>query len=124
MLAVIDENQARRVKKLIKKSCCNCINNNCLLLDDGNAHKCKQLESKDNGIHCLYFLECVLPNDSFLYAEICEKTDKYRCENCGRLFTTKSKNRKYCDECADIVRKRKAAERQFKQREKNKQTQK
>ena len=42
---------------------------NCLLLDDGEPHRCVQLISL-YGIYCNYFKETVLPADSELYEEI------------------------------------------------------
>ncbi|MBR7098024.1 MAG: cysteine-rich VLP protein [Clostridia bacterium] len=33
----LDYNQARKVHKLIRKECCNCVDGNCVLLDDGRC---------------------------------------------------------------------------------------
>ena len=40
----LDYNQARKVHKLIRKECCNCVENNCVLMDD----VCVQLISQHN----------------------------------------------------------------------------
>ncbi len=37
--------QSRKVNSLIKKTCCNCIDGNCILLDDGDECVCPQLIS-------------------------------------------------------------------------------
>lgn len=45
----------RKINALIRQLCCNCVNGNCLLLDDGEEHNCVQLISK-YGVYCNYFL--------------------------------------------------------------------
>ena len=40
---------------------------NCILLDDGEPHRCVQIISR-SGIYCNYFRRAVLPSDSELYA--------------------------------------------------------
>ena len=37
--------QSRKVNALIKKTCCNCMGGNCILLDDGDECVCPQLIS-------------------------------------------------------------------------------
>ena len=58
-----------KVSTLIKTECCNCCEENCLLLDDGEAHVCPQLITSSH-IICRYFLECVLPGDKALQKRI------------------------------------------------------
>ena len=60
-----------KVSTLIKTGCCNCYEENCLLLDDGEAHICPQLITPSH-IICRYFLECVLPSDKALQKKIIE----------------------------------------------------
>lgn len=36
----ITPKQAERIRRLVKELCSNCIDGNCLLLDDGKEHKC------------------------------------------------------------------------------------
>lgn len=60
-----------KVSTLIKTGCCNCYEENCLLLDDGEAHICPQLITPSH-IICRYFLECVLPSDKALQKRIIE----------------------------------------------------
>ena len=43
--------QSRRVNSLAKKSCCNCDNGKCMLLDDGEECVCPQLISYSVPIH-------------------------------------------------------------------------
>ena len=60
-----------KVATLIKTQCCNYYEENCLLLDDGEAHICPQLVTPSR-IVCRYFLECVLPGDKALQKRIIE----------------------------------------------------
>ena len=94
----LDYQQARKVHKLIRKECCNCVNGNCVLLDD----TCMQLNSIYN-IYCNYFLRAVLPLDKNLHAELCSK-DAKRCEVCGKYFTPRSNRQKYCECCSEKQR--------------------
>lgn len=47
---------------------------NCILLDDGEAHRCVQIISR-SGIYCNYFRRAVLPSDSELYAQIRDQNE-------------------------------------------------
>ena len=78
----LDYNQARKVHKLIRKECCNCVENNCVLMDD----VCVQLISQHN-IYCNYFLRAVLPLDKNLSAELLSENAKRSryAENISRL---------------------------------------
>ena len=60
-----------RVSTLIKTQCCNCYEDNCLLLDDGETHICPQLITSSH-IICRYFLESVLQDDKTLLKRITE----------------------------------------------------
>ena len=60
-----------KVSTLIKTQCCNCYEENCLLLDDGDTHTCPQLITPSH-IVCRYFLESVLPGDKTLLKRITE----------------------------------------------------
>ena len=61
--------QAKRIHHLVRRYCANCDDDNCLLLDDGETHKCVQLNSVYN-IYCTYFRDCVLPADKKLHEKI------------------------------------------------------
>ena len=61
--------QSAKVRKLARRECCNCVDGNCLLLDNGEPCRCVQLISH-YGITCTYFLKAVLPVEKSLYKEI------------------------------------------------------
>ena len=66
----ITPKQVERVHRLVRELCANCDGDgNCILLDDGEAHRCVQLISI-YGIYCNYFLKAVLPAEKELYTEI------------------------------------------------------
>ena len=66
----ITTKQAEKVYRLVKSLCANCDEDgNCILIDDGEAHRCVQLISI-YGIYCNYFKERVLPSDRELYEQI------------------------------------------------------
>ena len=116
MIVKINSKQSRKVNKLVRNFCCNCVDDNCLLLDDGDEHSCVQLISS-TGIYCNYFLKSVLPNDMELFAELESKDNKRACTNCGKRFYSQTKNRLYCSDCAKRIKRQKAAERKRRQRQ-------
>lgn len=61
--------QRGRVNKLVRRQCCCYDHGNCILLDDGEPHRCVQIISR-YGIYCNYLRRAVLPSDSELYAQI------------------------------------------------------
>ena len=66
----ITPKQAEKVHRLVRELCANCDEDgNCILLDDGEAHRCVQLISF-YGIYCNYFKKAVLPTDKELYKQI------------------------------------------------------
>ena len=68
----ITPRQAERVNRLVSELCANCDQDgNCVLLDDGEAHRCVQLISV-YGVYCNYFKNAVLPTDK----ELCEEIQK------------------------------------------------
>ena len=109
MLIEIKAGQFRKVSRLVRRECCNCMDGNCLLLDDGETHTCVQLISKYH-IFCNHFKDAVLPLDKELYRELI----------CGNDYT-KARNKRYCDHCAERIKRQKAAERKRRQRERQKQ---
>ena len=73
----ITPKQADKVHRLVKTGCANCDENgNCILLDDGGAHRCVQLISI-YGIYCNYFKNAVLPRDKELFEQI-QKQNKLK----------------------------------------------
>ncbi|MBO5010265.1 MAG: cysteine-rich VLP domain-containing protein [Clostridia bacterium] len=72
----ITPRQAERVNRLVSELCANCDQDgNCVLLDDGEAHRCVQLISA-YGIYCNYFKNAVLPADKELHEEIQKQNHK------------------------------------------------
>lgn len=69
MIWRIHPSQRRRINRLVRRSCSCCDSGNCILLDDGEPHKCVQLICT-HGIYCRFFREAVLPADEALYTAI------------------------------------------------------
>ena len=70
MVMKITPKQSEKVNRLVLECCANCDEDgNCILLDDGEAHRCVQLISI-YGIYCNYFKEAVLPSNRELYEQI------------------------------------------------------
>lgn len=66
----ITPKQVERVHRLVRELCANCDEDgNCILLTDGEVHRCVQLISI-YGIYYNYFKEAVLPSDRELYEQI------------------------------------------------------
>ena len=57
------------VNRLVRRRCCCYDHGRCILLDDGEPHRCVQVISR-SGICCNYFHRAVLPSDSELYTQI------------------------------------------------------
>ena len=115
MVIKITPKQSKQINALIKKLCCNYVDGNCLLLDDGEEHSCAQCISR-YGIYCNYFKNAVLPVDEGLHAEIMKPTDGKRCVLCRQAFASRAKNQRYCPACAAKQKRLKAAERQRRKR--------
>ena len=120
MLIEIKAGQFRKVSRLVRRACCNCMDGNCLLLDDGETHTCVQLISKYH-IFCNHFKDAVLPLDKELYRELICGNDYKHCQSCCSRFYSTARNKRYCDRCADRIKRQKAAERKRHQRERQKQ---
>ena len=96
MLIEIKAGQFRKVSRLVTRECCNCMDGNCLLLDDGETHTCVQLISKYH-IFCNHFKNAVLPFDKELYRVLICDNDYKRCKSCGSRFYSKARNKRYCE---------------------------
>ena len=72
MVIKITPKQSKRINTLIKKLCCNYVDGNCLLLDDGEEHACVQCISR-YGIYCNYFKNAVLPADKNCLLRLCNR---------------------------------------------------
>ena len=106
--------QSRKVNALVKRECCNCVDGNCLLLDDGDECVCPQLISYS--LLCKWFRIAVLPGDKLLYAELYQTEDRKKCTECGAFFASRSNHVKYCPDCRKRITNRQAAERMRKRR--------
>ena len=89
--------QSRKVNALVKKECCNCIDGNCILLDDGDECVCPQTISFS--LLCKWFRAAVLPLDKELYADLYAPEDRRRCAVCDASFASSSNSVKYCPDC-------------------------
>lgn len=72
MILKLNSKQSAKIRKLARRECCNCVDDDCLLLDDGEECKCVQLISR-YGIYCNYFRKAVLPAEKELYEEILQQ---------------------------------------------------
>ena len=115
MVIKITPKQSKRINALIRKLCCNYVDGNCLLLDDGEEHSCVQCISR-YGIYCNYFKNAVLPADNALHAEIMRPAGRKQCQICKTYFIPKANNQRYCPDCATVQKRKKAAERQRRKR--------
>ena len=68
----LNSKQSAKVRRLARRECCNCVDGNCLLLDNVEECKCVQLISR-YGIYCNYFRKAVLPAEKKLYEEILQQ---------------------------------------------------
>ena len=101
--------QASKVKKVVKKQCCNHIDGNCILLDDGEPCVCVQGISYS--LLCKWFRNAVLPADCELYAEVMRNRPEKSCLVCGKPIFSTSNRAKYCPSCAKRERRKQDAKR-------------
>ena len=102
--------QRQKAVKLIRQTCCNYDNGNCVLLDRGEPCVCVQ--SISYSVNCKFFRRVLLEDrrGQSLKAEIFRDDSTKRCAICGKAFQSTSNNAKYCWECAkEVLRKQKAA---------------
>ena len=111
MVIKITLKQSKRINTLVRKLCCNYVDGNCLLLDDGEEQCISRY-----GIYCNYFKNAVLPADRELFAEIMQPSRQKRCQICKSYFVPRAKNQRYCPNCAAVQKRKKAAERQRRKR--------
>lgn len=100
--------QASKVKKVVKKQCCNYIDGNCILLEGLDRCPCPQLITRS--LICRWFLSAVLPGEKELEQELIKKGERKRCEVCGSTYYSASNRSKYCTDCAAKVKRRQQAE--------------
>ena len=106
------EGQARKVYALLKKTCCNYISGQCIVLDC----PCPQLITRS--LICKWFMRAVLPGDAPLYVELTGNRGRTKlCAVCGLPFYPRSNRAKYCDKCARTVQRRQQREHMRKKRD-------
>lgn len=101
--------QRKHANALIRKTCCNYDDGNCLLLDDGE--ECVCVQSISYSVNCKFFRHVLLKDKAGqpLEAEIFWDDTTKRCSVCGKAFQSTSNNAKYCVDCAaDVQRAQKA----------------
>lgn len=104
----------RRANSLVRNLCCNYVDGNCILLDNGDVCKCPQLISFS--LNCKWFRTAVLPNDKDLYAKLAISDNRKKCYVCGKEFISSANKAKYCDKCRIIALRKQKAEYQRKYR--------
>ena len=98
-LITMTPRQHQAAVRLIRSRCCNCDNDNCLLLDDGEEVICPQILS--SSVCCTYFRHILLkePEAQALEAALFRKDDLRRCARCGKPLSAHGNRAKYCDDC-------------------------
>ena len=104
--------QKKQAVALIRRECCNCDGDRCLVLDNGKP--CPQMISYS--VCCKHFRWAVLPLDKSLEAEVFRDKDAKRCAVCRKAFVPGSNRAKYCPDCAASVHRRQKAESERKRR--------
>ena len=91
--------QQRDARKIIRKLCSNCVNDNCIRLDQGDEVTCPQMLSAS--VCCRFFRNVLLkdPEAGTLEAEIFASGTRKRCALCGKTFCAKGNRAKYCADC-------------------------
>jgi hypothetical protein len=100
----------KEIKKLIRNSCANYSEGNCLLLDkacplvSGGTYRGKEIAAKD--CSCTYFEKAVLPADTTLQAYYYgQETLNKTCKGCGKKYHSISNRSVYCgDLCRQSAR--------------------
>ncbi len=69
MIWKIHPAQRQQINQLVRRLCSCCDRGNCILLDDGESHRCVQLMSRSR-ITCKHFKRTVLPADWELYGQL------------------------------------------------------
>ena len=101
--------QRQAAVRLIRKLCCNYLDGDCLLLDDGEGCVCVQ--SISYSVNCKFFRRVLLEDKdgAALKAELFRDDATKRCAVCGGTFSSKSNSAKYCGDCAPIIQRRQKA---------------
>ena len=100
--------QTSKVKKVIRKQCCNYDDGNCIRLDGIEPCPCPQLITRS--LICKWFRTAVLPGEPELEQEIMKHGERKHCVECGAVYYSASNRSKYCSSCAAKIKKRQQAE--------------
>ena len=102
--------QQRVARKIIRRLCSNCVNGNCINLDQGEEVPCPQMFSAS--VCCRFFRNVLLkdPEAGTLEAEIFTSGTRKRCAVCGKTFCAKSNRAKYCATCKVAAQRQQQAE--------------
>jgi len=102
--------QQRGARKIIRRLCSNCVNGNCINLDQGEEIPCPQMFSAS--VCCRFFRNVLLkdPEAGTLEAEIFASGTRKRCALCGKTFCAKSNRAKYCTACKVAAQRQQQAE--------------
>ena len=109
----MDYRQYRTARRLVHE-CCNYDSGNCIALDDGE--ECICVQSISYSLLCRWFRAAVLPLDKALETALLHRRDGKRCAVCGALFVPGSNRAKYCPNCGEQMKRKRAAARKRKQR--------
>ena len=104
----MSDKQKRGAAALIRASCANYWEGNCLVLSGEDYISCPQVVN--NSLICKYFREAVLPADKLLHAQIMSSDSVKACMVCGKPFRAVSNRAKFCSHCAKIERNKRQRE--------------
>lgn len=102
--------QQRDARKIIHKLCSNCVNGNCIRLDQGEEVPCPQMLSAT--VCCRFYRNVLLkdPEAGTLEAEIFTSGTKKHCAICGKEFYSAGNRAKYCADCKAGAQRKQQAE--------------
>ena len=102
--------QQRDARKIIRKLCSNCVNGNCIRLDQGEEVPCPQMLSAS--VCCRFFRNVLLkdPEAGTLEAGIFSSGTKKHCTICGKEFYSAGNRAKYCADCKAGAQRKQQAE--------------
>ena len=102
--------QQRDARKIIRKLCSNCVNDNCIRLDQGEEVTCPQMLSAS--VCCRFFRNVLLkdPEAGTLEAGIFSSGTKKHCTICAKEFYSAGNRAKYCADCKAGAQRKQQAE--------------
>ena len=102
--------QQRDARKIIHKLCSNCVNGNCIRLDQGEEVPCPQMLSAT--VCCRFYRNVLLkdPEAGTLEAGIFSSGTKKHCAICGKEFYSAGNRAKYCADCKTGAQRKQQAE--------------